>query len=73
MNTNVQAPFGFIDGDTFRLIVEQDSTGGWNLTWDVAYRTAGLPSPTTTANSVTIYTITRSGSDYIVGMDVTGA
>lgn len=73
MATNVQAPSGFIDGDTFRLIVEQDAVGGWNLTWDVAYRTAGLPSPTTTANSITIYTITRSGTDYIVGMDVTGA
>jgi hypothetical protein len=69
----INAPTGFNDGEAFTLIVQQNGVGGHTLTWNVAYKAGGTSAPSAGANTISVYRIIRTASDYVVTTVVTGA
>jgi len=56
-------------GTTYVLIITQDATGGRSIGWPAGVRWPGgaTPTPVTTANRVTVYTLTPYSSTILLG------
>lgn len=63
------APTGLKTGGTYTLIVTQNGTGGWSLTWNAVFKAFGggtMPQPETTLSTSSAFTfVSPDGSNLI--------
>ena len=69
-NTIFDAPTQMVDGAFYSLIIIQDGTGGWTVSWHTTFKWAGGTAPvvTTTASAKDIFVFRSDGTNmYEVG------
>ena len=71
-NTSIANPT-IDEGEEFKLVLQQDSSGGRTVFWDTAFEFDSTPPLSTIANSVNIYSfIAIADSVYCVGYSAFG-
>lgn len=60
------APTNQVAGGRYTLLVTQDGTGGWSLTWNAVFKAVGggtMPQPETTAGAKTLFVFFSDGTN----------